>query len=184
MNNQNSVEVEAKILDVSHEQLAGKIKEIGGRKIFDGKLDARWYENVNGERVRVRIENEQTKVEYKKQIQTGDENIKQMQEFGYIVYNAEAQIQVLEALGLKEINRSVKNRVSYIIEWNDALAWVQLDFDKYSDLDGMDIPEFLEIEWPSNDVIFNVAEMLWFGVNDLRNFNAAELADYYKKILK
>jgi len=183
MNNSNNTEVEAKILDVSHTDLEEKIHDLWWKKIFDWILDAVWMVNVNWERVRVRKEWDKTMTEYKKLI-WGNDNFKENIEIPYSPDSHENQIKVFEALWLKQANRSIKRRVSYLLENNDDFWKVQLDFDKYSDLDWMEIPELLEIEASSWEVILKVAEILWFKEEDLKNWWARELAENYAKILK
>lgn len=180
MENTNNIEVEAKILDVSHKDLETEILELWGEKIFDWELDAIWFQNLEWIRVRVRKEWEKIMTEYKKLI-WDDEKFKKSLEVWYETDNLEKQIDFFEALWYKQISRSIKRRVSYLIENNDNFWKVQLDFDEYSDLDWMQIPELLEIEAWSWEIILNVAEILWFTEKDLKNWNSRKLSEYYSK---
>jgi len=107
-----------------------------------------------------------------------------MIEIGYDVDNVENQLKIFEILWVKleELNRSIKRRVSYLIEDNTEFWNIRFDFDEYSDLDWMKIPEFLEIEATSWKVILQVAELLWFKEEELKDRDARELAEYYSEV--
>ena len=183
MNNSNNIEVEAKILNVSHKDIEEDILKLWWKKIFDWELDAVWMQDPDIEERKVRVRKEWDKVmtEYKEKIDN-EWWFKESIEIWYSPDHHDNQIKVFEKLWLEQANRSIKNRVSYLLE-NDKELWtVQFDFDKYSDLDWMEIPELMEIEASSWDIIIKVAKVLWFKEEDLKNWNARELAEYYKNI--
>lgn len=176
----NNIEVEVKILEVSRADLEKKIKVIGWEKIFEWELDARWFKNVNWKKVRVRKEWNKCVTEYKEKIWNSD--FKEMLEIGITSDNFDNQIMIFEKLWFKQISKSIKTRVSYLLKINDIFWNIRFDFDKYSDLDWMKIPELLEIEASSWEVIKQIAKVIWFNSWDLKNWDARKLSEYYKNL--
>lgn len=179
MQNTENIEVESKILEVSHVDLEPIILKLWWKKIFDLEFLATWMINVNWKKVRIRKEGAKVVVEYKEKI-WNNKAFKINKEISCSVEDFKAQISIFKEIWLKVISESTKRRVSYLLESNE-LWKVKLEFDEYSDLDGMRIPELLEIEAESWEVILKVAEILWFSGNDLKDWSAEELSKYYKK---
>jgi len=178
MNNKN--EIESKILEVNHNDLEHKIFALWWKKVFDWILEGIWLENINWKKVRVRKEGTETITEYKEKIINAS-LAKEAEETWYKASDFENQIKVFEKLWFKQISRSVKIRVSYLINIDNED--IKLDFDDYSDLDWMKIPELLEIEAYSYETILKVAIILWFSKEDLKSWDARKLLEYYKNKL-
>jgi len=172
-------EVESKILDIDRVSIEKKIIDLWWKKVFEWILDATWFENINWEKVRVRKEGNKVVTEYKKKIETSN-NAKECIEIWYSPDNYDSQIEVFKSLWLIEISRSIKTRVSYLLENFDDNLDVRFDFDKYSDLWWIEIPELLEIEASSYDVILKITDLLWYKESDLNDWWAWDLLKYYK----
>ena len=140
-------EIEAKILDTTEAELLPRLTELGFQPYFEGILQAQWLINpTNGEKLRVRQENDIVMIEHKESLGGMDAQMKSNQETGFEARDFEAAIATLEKVGLQKVGPlSVKRRVSYIRD-ADSDKQVRLDFDTYSELRGKSIPEFLEIE--------------------------------------
>lgn len=165
-------EVEAKILDTTEVQLLSRLTELGFKPYFEGILKAQWLINpANGEKIRVRQENDIVMVEHKAPVAGASAQIKSLQETGFEARDFEATIKTLCLVGLERVGPpSVKTRVSYVRNYSDPENKVRLDFDAYSNLMGKTIPEFLEIEATNEEKVYETAEALGFQNSDCRNF--------------
>ena len=178
--NTSQTEVESKIIEVSHIDLKDTIIELWWEKVSEWEYEAVWMENFNWAKIRVRKEWEKTVTEHKESM-WNNKSIKQCIETWYSPDDFENQIKVFELLWLKQTNRSVKNRISYILHLPGIREKVKIEFDKYSDLDGQEIPEFFEIEATTEEAVLKTAKILWFKQTDLKNWYAWELSEYYKQ---
>jgi hypothetical protein len=141
-------------------------------------MTAVWMKNkTTWHKVRIREEWSKVVIEEKRKIETVEKNIKWATEIKHknkwstfieevILWETDWYIQ---------INKSVKTRISFILK-----NWVKIEFDKYLDLDWMKIPEFAEIESTKYEEILETVKLLWLNENVLKNWNAWELASYYK----
>lgn len=173
-------EVEAKILDTTEVQLLPRLTELGFKPYFEGILKAQWLINpANGEKIRIRQENNIVMVEHKAVAEGGSDQIKSRQETGFEARDFEAVIATLCKIGLEKAGQvSIKRRASYIRNL-DSDRQVRLDFDTYSSLIGKSIPEFLEIESNSPEKVYETAEALGFQKSDCRNYGTQELFRHY-----
>ena len=172
-------EFESKILEISADNYRDIIVNIlwwvEKNKV---SMTAVWMKNkITWHKIRIREEWNNVVIEEKRKIETVEKNIKWATEIKHknkwktfieevILWETDWYIQ---------LNKSVKTRISFILE-----NWVKIEFDKYSDLDWMEIPEFAEIESTKYEEILETAKLLWFNENALKNWNAWELASYYK----
>lgn len=174
-------ELEVKILDVDREKLLPRIFELWGRLDFEKEFTAIWMLcGETNKKVRIRLEWDKVAVEQKIKIDNPSSSFKEAEEIGYIVNNFEEQILFFETLWFKQISKSVKIRISYALE-NEDFWKIKIEFDKYSDLDWISIPELLEIEGESEEKILKIAKELGFSENDLKNYWATKLLEIYKK---
>jgi adenylate cyclase class IV len=88
-------------------------------------------------------------------------------------------VEFFENIWFKKIRKNIKKRVSYLIKWVNWASDIQFDFDKYLDLDWKEIPEFLELESDNIDIIYEYAEKLWIKKDELLDWNAKKLSEYY-----
>ncbi len=129
-------------------------------------------------KIRIREEWKNVVIEEKIKIETGEKNIKWAIEIKHKNKwkTFKEEVKLWEEEWYIQLNKSIKTRISFILK-----NWVKIEFDKYSDLDWMEIPEFAEIESTKYEEILETAELLWFNKDDLKNWNALELSNYYKK---
>lgn len=176
----NNIETEFKVLWIGHKDIEQSLFDLGAKKIFEGVLTAIFYWSTidgNYKEIRVRWNWEIIDVEYKEPI-LWQWNWKVMKEIWFKANSIDEVSAFFESIWFKKIRKSIKQRVSYII-YNDDKT-IQFDFDKYSDLDWMEIEEFLEIEWDEN-LIYEYAWKLWISDDRLLNWSAKELSAYYKQ---
>ncbi|MFA6090743.1 MAG: hypothetical protein WC774_03130 [Candidatus Gracilibacteria bacterium] len=173
-------EIEAKILDTTETELLPRLTELGFQPYFEGILKAQWLINpANGEKLRVRQENDIVMIEHKESLGGLDIQMKSNQETGFEARDFDAVIATLEKVGLQRVGTvSIKRRVSYIRD-ADTHQQVRLDFDTYTNLRGKTIPEFLEIEATCAEDVYETAIALGFQKSDCRNFGSRELFKYY-----
>lgn len=175
-------EIEGKILDIDSESLIARIYELNWLKVFKWELSAQWLVNpYNWEKLRVRQEWDKIFVEHKESIKSTVSWIKTNQETGFEAVSFDEVIATLDKVWLQKHGlKSVKYRVSYILEWI-GVEWhiAKLDIDTYSDLQGETIPTLLEIEAASQEIVIRVAELLGYHESDLRDFGPVELLKHY-----
>lgn len=177
---ENELEVEGKILDINLEELIDRIYALGGKKVFEWELRAQWLINVNGEKIRVRKEGSKILVEHKAWQKSAIAGIKTNKETRFWADNFEDVIGTFLRLWFKNhVQLSVKNRVSFILEWIDPTGVVKLDIDTYSDLQSEIIPPLLEIEAGTHEVVVKVAELLGYNASDLKDYGPVELLRHY-----
>lgn len=174
-------ELESKILNVNRGELVPKILSLGGCLDFEWELTAVWMLcEETSKKVRIRLEWDKVAVEQKIAKENSNSNFKEAEEVGFISNDYEKVIEFFEVLWFKQISKSVKTRISYLIK-NSEYWKVKIEFDKYSELWWIEIPELLEIEWESEEAILQIAEKLGFAKNDLTNYWPSKLLEIYKK---
>ncbi len=169
-------EIEVKILEVDAAAVAGKLIALGARKTFDDEIHALYYDTADralrGRRttLRLRKEGSSAVLAVKKDISDTGAKVREEQEVR--VSDFAAMRSLLEALGMGVWLEMKKHRVSY------ELSGLHFEFDRYEGAYAY-IPEFLEIEGPSLDVIHDYAGLLGFTAGDCLPWDAVELARHY-----
>ena len=172
---------QSKILERSAEQYREKIFEIFPWVVEkpEIKMVAVWVENKEKwHKVRIRLEWNEVVIEEKIKLEDSNPKIKSNKEIKY-KNKSETFDGEIKAWGLEwyeEISRNIKTGISFVLE-----NWVKIEFDKYSDLSWIEIPEFAEIEWPDYENIVDTAKTMWISEDKLLNWSTMELYDYYKK---
>ncbi len=119
-------------------------------------------------------------VEHKSKAKNDSTQIKSMKETGFQAHDFDAVIETLGLVGLEKSGLlSVKERVSYVLNYDHPTDWIRLDFDTYMDLMGKTIPEFLEIESSHEENVYGTAEAFGFQRSDCRNYGPTELFRHY-----
>jgi adenylate cyclase, class 2 len=169
-------EIEVKILEVNRTTVEENLASLGAKKIFDGNIQTLFFDFKEGTIVKqknvLRLRKDQEKIEltYKKVHVTP--TAKTAEEISVIVSNLESMKIILENLGLSIIDEMKKYRVSYTLD--DA----RFDFDRYSDKYEY-IPEFLEIEAKSPELIYKYAKFLGFEAKDCLPWSTTDLIKHY-----
>ena len=129
--------------------------------------------------------------------------MKACQEVGFAADSFEGALGFFETLGFAETSRNVKDRVTYLLGLDCGTA-LEIVFDSYSDLDGMEIPALIEIEVAelpesviedsASDVgkltlamrekIVSAAGLLGYAETDLKDWSARELSAHYRALLQ
>lgn len=101
--------------------------------------------------------------------------------------NLEEWIKHYESIWYRVVSRDVKRRTTFILDLSSIWKGkVKLEIDEYFDLFWIkNIPPLLEIEAISEEVVMEVAKLLWFKEADVKDWWTKKLYEYYKnKILE
>lgn len=184
-------EVESKILEVDFDVMCKNLNEIWAEQaFFRQRFTAIWMQNALGEKFRMREETEgefpiqygAIKLEHK-EILSSEGGVKIADETPpVIIDDIEKGINFFQKIGFYQISKSVKKRTAYILDLQSEGKWKpEIVIDEYSDLDGLTIPAFIEIEAINREVIVQVAELLGYTEADLKDRGARTLVLYYWK---
>lgn len=173
--------MESKILEVDFENISQKIVSIWWvLEFYKQKFTAIWMENELGYKFRIRKEADKVNIEHKELSPWKDWVKEAVETLMRAIDFEEARI-FFPKIGFQEVSFSVKNRTSYILDLESSGEWkVNIVIDEYSDLDGLEIPAFIEIEARNRDIIVKVAKILWYTEADLKDWGARSLMEYYK----
>lgn len=170
--------MEVKILNASHKELEPKLLELGATKIFDGLVDAYFFDNQdrqirnNKETLRVRTEGEKVVITHKRRI--ASDTVKIRDETEIVASDINSSKKLLENLGYTCFDNVRKRRITY------KKDNVKFEFDIHEG-ELAYIPEFLEIEGPSAELIYEYAEKIGFKKSDCTNYSITELKKIYSK---
>ena len=156
------LEKEIKILDIDVQEVIAKLEGFGAEKTFEWFVHDVYYDfPTDGDeknkmhakkkmfRVRKKWEEHIYTIKNKQEEVSEEEWVVAKDEHETPITDVESFSKVLERYGMEKIREKKKHRVSY------ALWVMEFDFDLYEW-----IPELLEIEWPSGEVIQNWVETL------------------------
>ena len=171
-------EIEVKILDIDRKKIEKKLRSLGAKKIFDGRIDARFFDFKNmpvkraKNHFRLRKEGNTTKLTFK--VHVSKKKAKINKEYEVEVSDFETMKAILELLGLHVWKRMTKRRISYM------LKGTRFEIDRYAGKYSF-IPEFLEIEAKDIKTIYRYAKLLGFRKEDCRPWTASDLRKYYAR---
>lgn len=167
-------EIEVKILGVDKEEVIKKLKDLGVDEVFDGEIKTSYFDSDDGwlkregKVLRLREKGEELKFTIKKGI--SKEEAKIMEEFEVGLDEFEPVKNILNGLGLKEIQKIIKHRISYVLD------------DMHFEIDSHPgIPTFLEIEGPSIEKVKEYVEKLGFTMEDTKPWSVWDVLEYYVK---
>ncbi|MBS3060972.1 MAG: class IV adenylate cyclase [Candidatus Diapherotrites archaeon] len=168
-------EIEVKILEVDKDAVIEKLKALGAKKTFEGKLENYYFDlpdklfSNNKTVLRLRRQKNQSILCLKQSI--SNIGAKQMHEHETPVDYAKTK-KLLTELGFEIIESLEKRRETWVI------GKIHFDFDRYIG-SKKKIPEFLEIEVPDTRQLFSIAKKLGFSKKDLKPWGANKLLRYY-----
>ena len=167
-------EIEAKILAINRTFVLKKLKALGARKVFSGRITAVYYDFKNdklssqGKVLRLRKKGPKIELAYKQK--RSKKNAKIMDEHETLLTDFPAAQRILRGLGLKEYRRVKKHRTSY------ALGDSRFEIDTIEGL-----PTFLEIESPSVKKLAKAVKKLGYSKSDAKPWSTWDLFKHYKK---
>jgi adenylate cyclase class 2 len=176
---QNNQELEAKILEIDREKIIDIILKNGGKKVFDGDMFGVFFDTPNSQLkfsrklLRLRKEGDKNFLTYKCKISNFDIKIQEENEIE--IPEFEKMRDLLNSIGFEEIKTNLKHRTSFKI--NN----VKIELDKYlGELDF--IPEFLEIEAPTREEIYDTAILLGYIPAELKSWTSFKLEMFYREV--
>ncbi|MBA4374046.1 MAG: hypothetical protein C0402_14440 [Thermodesulfovibrio sp.] len=172
-------EIEVKVLEVDKAAVAARLITLGAQKTFDDKIHALYFDTpdhairLQRTTLRLRKEGSRTMLTVKRDLD--EQGAKARDEQEVEVSDFATMGSMLRALGLHIWLEMKKHRVSF------ELAGLHFEFDRYEDNYAY-IPEFLEIEGPSLQVIHEYAGLLGFAPADCRPWDAVDIARHYAEL--
>lgn len=171
-------EIEVKILGINRKDIEKKLRSMGAKKVFDGKIDALFFDFDDNaikkakNTLRLRKEGDIAKLTFKEHISRHKAKIKKEHEVE--VSDFESIRTILKSLGLRVWKKATKRRVSY------ELKGTRFEFDKYIGKYRF-IPEFMEIEASDVKTIYRYARLLGFKDKDCRPWSTSDVSRHYSK---
>ena len=168
-------EIEVKIFNINKKELEKKLISLGAKKIFEKELDALLFES-KGKKLNktIRLRKEGKKVFFTTKSHVKSKRTKIREEYEIEVSDFEETKKILESLNFSPKLRLVKIRTSY------KLGNTHFEFDKYKGKHNF-IPEFLEIESPSEEKIYKYAKLLGFKEKDCKPWSIFDIIEKSKK---
>jgi len=169
-------ETEIKILDIDRKKLEKKLSSLGAKKIFDDEIHALYYDNADSSirrqrgTFRLRREGMISVLTFKAHIDNSAAKVRE--ETDVTVSDFDAMRSILRSIGFSPWLEMKKHRTTY------ALPGLHFEFDRYTGEFGF-IPEFLEIEGPDVEAVYESAATLGFSKEDCRPWDAIQVAEYY-----
>lgn len=170
-------ELEVKILEINKNKIVETLKGLGAKNVFDGEIQTLFFDFKDGRIIkardvlRLRIEQGTTELTYKKVHVT--QTVKSAEEYSVQVSELETMKKILENIGLIVTEILQKHRTSFVLDH------ARFDIDRYSGGYAF-IPEFLEIEAESTELIHKYAKTLGFEDEDCLPWSTDELINHYK----
>ncbi len=171
-------EIEVKIINIDRKETEEKLIAAGAKKRSGREVETLFFDfndyslKRNNSLIRLRKEENICTLTFKKLIDSSKAKI--ADEYEVIVSNIDDTKHILESIGLFVYAKTRKFRTSY------ELDEVKFEIDNY--LDEYDyIPEFLEIEANSIDILHKYAKLLGFNIEECKPWSTLDLINYYSK---
>jgi len=167
-------EIEVKILEIDRDQVIQKIEALGATKVFEGPLEAIYFDfpdhalSRREQQLRIRKKGSQTEVTFKENM-TKDV-AKTADEYSFYCDSHNACIAILGKIGLIKVQTFTKHRISY------RLKRIAFEIDTY-----LNIPSLLEIEAPSIETIKKMVQQLGYTLRDTCPWSADDVIAHYQK---
>lgn len=176
-------EVEVKILEIDVERVIQTLLSLSAKKIFDGNLQSEFYDfpdrRLHASRTMLRLRTLGTRSLLTLKETVSDAPAKIRKEYETAIDDPAALKEILERLGLKQIQRypSVKWRRSYALGNAHHNAHVEIDV-----FPGL--PPFLEVEGSSLSEVQEVVQRLGFSWGSALPWSEKDVLKHYKKLGK
>ncbi|MBW2993509.1 class IV adenylate cyclase [Candidatus Woesearchaeota archaeon] len=165
-------EIEVKILEINKKEMIKKLKKLGAKKTFEGKIYAVSYDFKNGvlakknSFIRLRRVGNKSFLTYKRKITQRKAKI--MKEIETEIDDFNEMRKILLAINLKPANDYTKKRTSY------KLGKVTFEIDEYKQ-----IPAYMEIEAPTIKQINKFIKKLSIDKSKIKTWTGKEVFKHY-----
>jgi len=175
-------EIEVKIIEINKKEVEAKLRKLGAKKAFSGKIEAiimdypdkRLKKNKQILRLRKMISESKVKCilthKHQKKVNL---KAKTVEETEFEIESFEKMQKVLSSLGLVKIWELNKLRTSWGI--NKCHVEIERYLGKHKF-----VPCFLEIEGPSTKTVYAMAKKLGFREEDCKAWNSWDIEAHYK----
>ncbi|MBN1793112.1 class IV adenylate cyclase [Candidatus Woesearchaeota archaeon] len=167
-------EVEVKFLEINKAEIIGKLESIGAKKVFEGRIVPSFFDypddslRKKDQILRLRKRGDETELAFKQKKQYPEAKVAEETELN--VDDFETMRQILLRLGMKEVARKPKQRISY------ATEHAHYEIDTYEGL-----PPYLEVEAESFEDLKKAVERLGFSMKDSKPWSGRQLLKHYDK---
>jgi adenylate cyclase, class 2 len=172
-------EIEAKILEIDKAAIVAKLKALGASFDFEDEFFAIYYDDsdnrlANAQQVlRIRKEGKDVRLTFKAPHEGVQGGIGTREELELPIGDFEMMRTILGRLGYVEYLKMRKIRTQYSLHGTHIVVDAHID-------DLAFVPPYLEIEAPSHDAMFEMASLLGFKQEQLIDWNAARVVEWYR----
>jgi len=167
-------EIEVKFIDVDLQAIQQRLKKLRARCVFDGEMDAIYFDfankrlNRDGKLLRVRKKGAKVELTYK--VRHKHKTVKLIDEHQTLIQDFEVTRQMLKGIGMREVKRVQKHRVSYVLGKNT------FEIDTFPG-----IPPFLEIESTTISDLKKAVKVLGLSMKEAKPWTSKDIFKYYAK---
>ncbi len=162
----NMQEFEIKIFEIDKDQVIRTLEDQWAVFLSDDILQAYFFINDNGQKLRLRKVGDTNILTYKEKI--SNENVMHNLEYEVEVSDFDTMVNLLTNIGFKKYGESTKQRIAY------KLDNIIYDFDKFEG-----IPRFVEIEADNAHDIEVWVKSIWYTLADGKNLTERQVKEYY-----
>lgn len=167
-------EIEVKILDVDVKATIGKLEKLGAKKVHEANQKFILYDypdnRLKQEGKVLRLRENGKKIEMTLKERVSKDKSKIMIEHETNISDMETAKKILSSLGIVEIWKGEKHRISYKIDN------VEFEFDTIPG-----IPTYLEIEAPDEKTLFEYVKKLGFDESDAKPWTYKDVLQHYQE---
>jgi adenylate cyclase, class 2 len=172
-------EIEAKVLEIQPTEIKQKLEALGAQFDFEDEFFAIYYDDAAGrlagqqQVLRIRKEGQDLRMTFKAPHADTQAGIRTREELELGITDFEMMRTILQRLGYVEYLKMRKIRTQYSIGKTHIVIDAHID-------DLAFIPPYLEIEAPSHDELFATADALGIRREQLIDWNAARVMEFYR----
>lgn len=173
-------EIEAKVLEINREDLISKLQALGATLDFEDEFFAIYFDDedrrLSGKQqvLRIRKEGNDLRMTFKAPHADSQAGIRSREEMELPIGDFEMMRIILQRLGYVEYLKMRKIRTQYSLDGTHIVIDTHID-------DLAFIPPYLEIEAPSHEALFEMADRLGIQRDQLIDWNAAKVMEYYRE---
>ena len=172
-------EIEAKVLEIVPSEIKSKLQVLGAQFDFEDEFFAIYYDDASGrlagqqQVLRIRKEGKELRMTFKAPHADTQAGIRTREELEVSFDDFEMMRIILQRLGYVEYLKMRKIRTQYSVGDTHIVIDAHID-------DLAFIPPYLEIEAPSHEALFSMADQLGIAREALIDWNAARVMDFYR----
>jgi len=170
-------EIEVKILEVNVEEVVRHLKELHAEKTFEGELDVIFYDypdqyfKKQNKRLRLRRGGDIVELTFKKKLSEKTDKVAVAEEFQVEVTDFETMRTILGELNMVEVRHYKKRRQTWALRSEKMVFTVDVLMEG--------IPAFMEIEGPSEEIVYEWVRRFGFQDADARAWSGSDVLRHY-----